>query len=711
MITVDNIITHLKSYNKAADITMVKAAFDFAAKAHEGQKRKSGEPYLVHLLEVARILTQMHMDNASIVAAVLHDTIEDTDVKKQEIAKEFGQDVADIVDGVTKLSKLQFSNKEVRQAENYRKMIIAMSKDIRVILVKLADRLHNMRTLQYMTEERQIAIAEETLDIYAPIAGRMGIHWLKEELENLALKFSKAEIYKSIEQRIQGIKKKHEKYMQKVRDVLMRQIQPYVPNVEISGRIKKPYSIYLKTQRQQITIDEIHDLIAFRVNVPSIETCYEVLGNIHALWRPIHGRFKDYIALPKDNHYQSLHTTVMCLDNERVEFQIRTPEMHRIAEQGIAAHWHYKEDGRLDTKDEEKFRWLRQLVDWHRDLKDSLEFVDTVKLDLFSDEIYVFTPRGDVQSFSHGATAVDFAYAIHSDVGNHCMGARVNGRMVPLNALLENGDTVEIQTNKNQSPNKDWLDFVVTSKAKTHIRQFIRSQQREKSVMIGKSLFEQESLKHGLSLIKATKRDEFLQFLKDKKMMSLEDFYSAIAYGKVSPQDVFEKIVVEEKDKKTSGGVIQKLIEKVTPKSKNLILVDEHDDILVNFAKCCTPVKGDSIIGFVTRGKGVTIHRTNCQKVLNVDPDRRLSVAWNNRVEQGRITRLVLLTEDKPGVLADITKTISEKNVNINKLLVKTTTDGMAYIFVDVKVKDVHELIKVMKALEHVRSIVRVERE
>lgn len=711
MITVDNIITHLKSYNKAADITMVKEAFDFAAKAHEGQKRKSGEPYLVHLLEVARILTQMHMDNASIVAAVLHDTIEDTDVKKQEIAKEFGQDVADIVDGVTKLSKLQFSNKEVRQAENYRKMIIAMSKDIRVILVKLADRLHNMRTLQYMTEERQIAIAEETLDIYAPIAGRMGIHWLKEELENLALKFSKAEIYKSIEQRIQGIKKKHEKYMQKVRDVLMRQIQPYVPNVEISGRIKKPYSIYLKMQRQQITIDEIHDLIAFRVNVPSIETCYEVLGNIHALWRPIHGRFKDYIALPKDNHYQSLHTTVMCLDNERVEFQIRTPEMHRIAEQGIAAHWHYKEDGRLDTKDEEKFRWLRQLVDWHRDLKDSLEFVDTVKLDLFSDEIYVFTPRGDVQSFSHGATAVDFAYAIHSDVGNHCMGARVNGRMVPLNALLENGDTVEIQTNKNQSPNKDWLDFVVTSKAKTHIRQFIRSQQREKSVMIGKSLFEQESLKHGLSLIKATKRDEFLQFLKDKKMMSLEDFYSAIAYGKVSPQDVFEKIVVEEKDKKTSGGVIQKLIEKVTPKSKNLILVDEHDDILVNFAKCCTPVKGDSIIGFVTRGKGVTIHRTNCQKVLNVDPDRRLSVAWNNRVEQGRITRLVLLTEDKPGVLADITKTISEKNVNINKLLVKTTTDGMAYIFVDVKVKDVHELIKVMKALEHVRSIVRVERE
>ena len=666
---------------------------------------------MVHLLEVARILTQLRMDTASIMAAILHDTLEDTDVEKIDVARKFGQDVADIVDGVTKLSKLQFSNREVRQAENYRKMILAMSKDVRVVLVKLADRLHNMRTLQFMTEEKQLVISQETLDIYAPLAGRMGIQWIKEELEDLSLKFSKPEVYKLIVTRIEGIRKKREGYIHKVIDVLNNQLRPYISQVAIKGRIKKPYSIYLKMQRQQISLDEVHDLVAFRVLVGSVENCYEVLGNIHALWKPIQGRFKDYLAMPKENNYQSIHTTVLCVENERVEFQIRTFEMDEIAEKGIAAHWHYKEDGKLDTKDEAKFRWLRQLVEWQSELKDSLEFADTVKLDLFSDEIYVFTPKGDVQRFSFGATPVDFAYAIHSDVGHHCTGAKVNGRMVPLSYKLESGDTLEILTNKTHIPSKDWLEFVVTSKAKTHIRQFIRDQQRTKSVTIGKHLFEQELGKHGFNLNTVTKKDEFLQFLKEKKITGLEEFYTALAYGKVMAQDVVEKLTKQHDQAGNEENVIKRIFKKVASKNKNLILVDGYEDILVTFAKCCAPVKGDSIIGFVTRGRGVTIHRLDCSKVLSTDAERRIEVAWNDKVEQERAAKIVILTEDKKGVLADLTRAISEKGVNIAKLLVKTTQDAMAYIFLDLNVKDVNELHRVMKAIENVRGVLRVERE
>lgn len=711
MVTIDEILSAIRSYNDRASLGVVKDAIDFASKAHAGQTRKSGEPFLVHLLEVGKILTQMRMDTASIVAAILHDTIEDTQVEKVDIAKKFGQEIADIVDGVTKLSKLQFSNREVRQAENYRKMILAMSKDIRVVLVKLADRLHNMRTLQFMSEERQLAISQETLDIYAPLAGRMGIQWIKEELEDLALKFSKPEVYKLIVSRIEGIRQNREGYMQRVMDLLGKQILGGIPNAAIKGRIKKPYSIYLKMQRQQITLDEVHDLIAFRVLVSSMENSYEVLGHIHALWKPIQGRFKDYIAMPKENNYQSIHTTVLCLDNERVEFQIRTFEMDEIAEKGIAAHWHYKEDGQLETKDEAKFRWLRQLVEWQSELKDSLEFADTVKLDLFSDEIYVFTPKGDVRRFSYGSTPVDFAYAVHSDVGHHCTGAKVNSRMVPLNYKLESGDTIEILTNRSHVPSKDWLDFVVTSKAKTHVRQFIRDQQRSKSVMIGKNLFEQGLAKHRLSLNTVIKNEIFLGFLKEKKLEGLEEFYSAVAYGKLTAQDVIEKLTREHDEAPTDDNVIKRIFKKVASKNKNFILVDGYDDILVTFARCCSPVKGDSIIGFVTRGRGVTVHRINCSKVLTTDAERRIDVAWNDRIDQERVAKIVVLTEDKKGLLADLTHVISEKGVNIAKLLVKTTPDAMAYIFLDLNVKDVQELHKVMKAIENVRGVLRVERE
>jgi GTP pyrophosphokinase len=712
MITIDEILTELASYNANADLAIVKKAFEFAAKAHAGQKRKSGEPYLIHLLEVAKILTKMRMDTASVVAAILHDTIEDTDVTKDDVAREFGAEISEIIDGVTKLSKLQFSNKEVRQAETYRKMILAMSKDIRVILVKLADRLHNMRTLQYMSEEKQISISQETLDIYAPIAGRMGIQWIKEELENLSLKFNRPEIFKQIEARIAGLAKNREEYMHKVRDLLEKQIRPYVPDVRIKGRVKKPYSVYMKMQRQQITLDEVHDLIAFRVLVPSIENCYEVLGNIHALWRPVQGRFKDYVAMPKDNNYQSLHTTVICLDGERVEFQIRTVEMDETAEKGIAAHWKYKEDGRIDTKDEAKFHWLRQLVDWHRDLKDALEFVDTVKLDLFSDEIYVFTPRGDVRRFSHGATPVDFAYAVHSDVGHHCSGAKINGRIVPLNHRLESGDTIEILTNKSHVPNKDWLDFVATSKAKSHIRSFIRNEQRSKSVMIGRNLFEDECGRKGLSHTKVVKTDEFLNFLKDKNLPGIEEFYSALAYGKVGTNEILDSLLNKDVVKEAAQeNVIKKIFQKVGVKNKNLILVDQQDDILVTFAKCCSPVNGDPIVGFVTRGRGVTVHRASCNKVFSTDTERRVDVAWNDKADLERVAKVVVFVEDRKGMLADITKVISEKGVNITKLLVKTTKDSTATILLDVSVKHASELLRVIKAIENIRGVLKAERE
>lgn len=714
MITIEEILDRISSYNPKATKVVLMKAYDFAREAHEGQTRKSGEPYLVHLLEVAKILAEMKMDVSSVVAALLHDTVEDTNVSVKEITEKFGQDIADIVDGVTKLSKLQFSNQEVRQAENYRKMILAMSKDIRVILVKLADRLHNMRTLQYMKESKQMRIAQETLDVYAPIAGRMGIQWIKEELEELSLKYLKPEVYKQIDLRLSRLTERKEEYKRKVSDILQKQLRPIIPEVSIKGRLKKSYSIYRKMIGQQITIDEIHDLLAFRILVPTLENCYEVLGSLHALWHPIQGRFKDYIAMPKDNNYQSLHTTVVCLEGERVEFQIRTFEMHEIAEKGIAAHWKYKEDGGIDTKDEAKFRWLRQLVEWQQELQDSLEFVDTMKLDLFNDEIYIFTPNGDVKRFSHGATPVDFAYSVHSDVGNHCSGAKANGRIVPLNYKLESGDTLEIITNKKQVPNKDWLNFVVTSKAKSHIRHFIRDQQRTKSIGIGKNIFEQECRKKGVSPAKIIKTEEFLQFLSDKNISGLEEFYSASAYGKVSVDDFLDEYTKEKDPNKTdknNENIIQKIFRKVGAKNKHLILVDQYDDILVNFAKCCNPVKGDSIVGFITRGRGVTVHRTNCNRVLSTDLERRIDVDWNPGVEQQRPARLIAITEDKKGVLANITKVISEKGVNISKLLVKTNKDNIAYIFMDISVKDVDELYKVIKALDNVKGVVQVERE
>ncbi len=715
MITIDEIITAVKTYNPNAPIDELKKAYEYAANAHSGQKRKSGEPYLIHPLEVAKILTQLQMDNASLIAAILHDTIEDTKATKEEVKKMFGLEVSEIVDGVTKISKLNISNQEDRQAENYRKMIIAMSKDIRVIMVKLADRINNMRTLQFMPEAKQVKIAQETLDIYAPIAGRMGIYQIKEELEEMSFKFLKPDIYKQISTTIERLQKIRETYMKKVKSAISKALRPSFTNFEISGRIKRPYSVYRKMQVQQIALDDVHDLLAFRVLVLNIEQCYEVLGIIHSIWKPIQGRFKDYIAMPKANSYQSLHTSVLCFDAERVEIQIRSHEMHEIAEKGIASHWKYKDDGRLDTKDEAKFRWLRHLMDWQSELKDSLEFVDTFKLDLFEDEIFVFTPNGDIKSLCQKATPVDFAYAVHSDVGNRCSGARVNGRIVPLTHHLESGDTIEIITQKNHIPSKDWLDFVVTPKAKTRIRNFIRKQQRNKSIIIGKNLFESACHKHKVAPSKTLKNPKFKDYIEDKKFGNVDNFYQALAYAKLNVKEVLNEVYPTDSDDskkdKENDNVITKIFNKFSSRNRNLILVDQLDDILVVFGKCCSPVRGDPIVGYVTRGRGVAIHKTDCPKMLYVDTERRLDVSWNEKADQESLARVAILAENHKGTLAEITRVISEKNVNITKVLVRVLDNGTARISLDLNVKNTLELRKVMAAIENLKHILQVMRE
>jgi len=715
MITIDDILNEVKSYNPHTHFENIKKACDFSAKAHEGQTRKSGEPYLIHPLEVSKILTQLKMDDASIIAAILHDTIEDTSVTKNEIEKNFGHEVAEIVDGVTKLSKIKFTTQEDRQAENYRKMILAMSKDIRVIMVKLADRLNNMRTLQYMSEASQVRIAQETLDVFAPIAGRMGIYWIKEELEDLSIKFLKPEVYKSIASRTKRLLKMREEYMQRVINTLSEQIQPSIKDCDITGRVKRAYSIHRKMQVQQISLDDVHDILAFRVLVSNIEQCYEVLGSVHSLWKPVQGRFKDYIAMPKGNNYQSLHTTVVCFDGERVEFQIRTYQMHEIAEKGVAAHWKYKDDGQLDTRDEAKYRWLRQLVDWQSELKDSIEFVDNFKMNLFEDEIFVFTPNGDLKSLCFDATPVDFAYAVHSDIGNRCNGARVNGRIVPLSYKLESGDTIEVLTTKDHVPSKDWLDFVVTTKAKTHIRQYIRKEQRVKSLVIGRNLFESTCQRKKISSQKVLKDELFKNYLKEKKFSDEEDFFVALTYGKIQCKDVLEQLYEKKDDEgkkvQDDDNVIKKIFNKIATRNKNQILVDQQDGIMVTFGKCCSPVLGDPIIGFVTRGRGVAVHRTECDKVLNTDPERRVHVSWNQGTESENIARILVVTEDRKGILAEITRVISEKNVNIVKLMVKTQLDGIARISIEVGVKSISELRRVITAIENLKYVLNVIRE
>ena len=734
MIRLNDILQRVVSYHPDPDLDAIKKAYVYSAKVHQGQLRNSGEPYLIHPLEVAGILAQLHLDEASIVTGLLHDTIEDTLATAEELTELFGPEVAQLVDGVTKLSKFSASatlSQEEKQAENFRKMIIAMAQDIRVILVKLADRTHNMRTLEHMPEEKQQRIARETLDIYAPLANRLGISWIKTELEDLSLRYLKPQEYSDLLEKVNRRRKERERYIEQVVHLIEGKLQERQIEGRVSGRFKHIYSIYKKMKAQGIDFEQIHDVIAFRLIMPSVPSCYEALGLIHQLWKPVPGRFKDFIAIPKPNMYQSLHTAVIGPMNERMEVQIRTEEMHRIAEEGIAAHWAYKEGKSLISKDDEKFAWLRQLMEWQQDLKDPKEFLETVKVDLFTDEVFVFTPKGDVKSLPRGATPVDFAFAIHSDIGNRCVGGKVNGKIVPLRYKLKNGDMVEVLTNPQAHPSKDWLTFVKTSRAQQRIRSFIKLQQREKSLQLGRELADKEFRRFSLNLNKMLKSGELKELSNELGYRIEEDMLVAIGYGKIVPQQLIKRLVPPEKlavaaEERTreaangSGGPtlpatglsrMTEIARKLVGKSnRSGVQIGGVDDVLVRFGRCCNPVPGDSIAGFITRGRGVTVHHVSCEKALATDPERRVDVQWDVRGDFKRPVTLRVLTADRPGLLADISNTFSKKGVNISQANCRATGDDRAVNTFEVTISDLKQLTELMRTIERLNGVYSVER-
>jgi GTP pyrophosphokinase len=738
MLRLNDILDRVAQYHPDPDLDIIKKAYVYSAKVHQGQIRKSGEPYLIHPLEVAGILAELKLDEASIVTGLLHDTIEDTLTTLEELTELFGPEVAQLVDGVTKLSQFSASanvSQEEKQAENFRKMIVAMARDIRVILIKLADRTHNMRTLEHMAPEKQKRIAQETLDIYAPLANRLGISWVKLELEDLSFKYLKPAEYDDLFQRIELKKKASEKYIEDVKEILVGKMAENQLACQVQGRFKHLYSVYRKMRVQGVEFEQIQDAIAFRLIMGSMPSCYEALGLVHTLWKPVPGRFKDYIAIPKPNMYQSLHTTVIGPFGDRLEVQIRTEEMHRIAEEGIAAHWAYKEgkdgkdgakDGRVSrtlSKDDAKFAWLRQLMEWQQDLKDPKEFLETVKVDLFTDEVFVFTPKGDVKSLPRGATPVDFAYAIHSDIGAKCVGAKVNGKIVPLRYKLKNGDTVEVLTSGNAHPSKDWLTFVKTSRAQARIRGYIRAQQREKSLELGRELAERELKRFDLNLNRLIKGGEFKKAAETLGYRLDDDLLVAIGYGKISPSQLASKLVPAEKlaaRRAESGDRVHEpvaptnrfteIIKKVTGRSKTGVLINGIDDVLVRFGRCCNPVPGDRIVGFITRGRGVTVHTLDCEKALATDPERRVDVSWDVKSDFKRPVTLRVLTADRPGLLADISQTFSKRGVNISQANCRATGDDRAVNTFEITISDLKQLNEVMQSIERISGVFTVER-
>ncbi|MFE8597819.1 RelA/SpoT family protein [Archangium violaceum] len=739
MIRLNDILQRVASYHPDPDLDIIKKAYVYSAKVHQGQLRKSGEPYLIHPLEVAGLLAELKLDEASIVTGLLHDTIEDTLATSEELTELFGPEVAQLVDGVTKLSKFSASatlSQEEKQAENFRKMIIAMAQDIRVILVKLADRTHNMRTLDHMAEEKQRRIAQETLDIYAPLANRLGISWIKTELEDLSFRYVKPQDFLALQDKLNKRKKEREKYIEEVSELVQGKLEERGLKGDVSGRFKHVYSIYKKMKSQGIEFEQIHDIIAFRILMPAVPSCYEALGLVHQLWKPVPGRFKDFIAIPKPNMYQSLHTTVVGPLGERIEVQIRTPDMHKVAEEGIAAHWAYKEGKALTvSKDDEKFAWLRQLMEWQQDLKDPKEFLETVKVDLFTDEVFVFTPKGDVKSLPRGATPVDFAYAIHSDVGGRCVGAKVNGKIVPLRYKLKNGDTIEVLTSPQAHPSKDWLTFVKTSRAQQRIRAFIKQQQREKSLQLGRELLERELKRYQLNFNKLLKTGALKKTCEELGFRVEDDLLVALGYGKVVPNQVIVRVVPPEKlaassgdgrstsaeaQAQSSGGSSSMLpgLSRVTDFAKKLVgkqnssgvQIGGVDDVLVRFGRCCNPVPGDPIAGFITRGRGVTVHTVGCDKALATDPERRVDVSWDVRGDFKRPVTLRVLTADRTGLLADISNTFSKKGVNISQANCRATGDDRAVNTFEVIISDLKQLTDLMRTIERLPGVFSVER-
>lgn len=710
---VEKIVAAALKCNPQVDVKLIEKAYDFASVAHAGQLRMSGEPYFIHPSAVALSIAEMGFDEHTIAAGLLHDTVEDTNASIEELDVEFGEQVADIVDGVTKISLMTFDTKEEAQAENIRKMILAMSHDIRVPIVKLADRTHNMRTLQFQKPHKKISISQETMDIYAPLANRLGLHKIKQELEDLSFRYLQPDKYTYIQRWLETNQVVERQIISKVITKIEEIMAENGISGRVFGRIKQVYSIYMKMEAQGTSLDEMHDIIAFRVIVKELRDCYAVLGLVHALWRPVSGRFKDYISLPKANGYQSLHSTVIGPEGERIEIQIRTEEMNTFAEHGVASHWLYKEKRHsIKTGDMPQFQWIRDILERQRDEADSREFMQTLRLDLFSDEIYVFTPKGLVKQLPDGATPLDFAFLIHTDVGSHCVGAKVNGRLVPLSTKLKSGDTVEIITDKNRNPSRDWLKLVKTSKARTKIQSYLRTEERTAAIALGKDILEKEGRKMGLNVARAVKDGTMANLISEFSASSIEDLYASVGYAKFTPKKILTKLqsildpkTVEQQEQTTKQNT--QSTGKATPEG---IVVQGIDDTLIHFAKCCKPVPGDPVVGFISRGRGVIVHMSNCPHLVDLEPERLISVNWQNATPRPFPATVKVTAKNGKGLLATVSAEVSSSDVNIESLTLVSTLDGKAEVDFTVEVVDAVQLYQLMDKIRKLPNILKVVR-
>ncbi|MDY0256927.1 bifunctional (p)ppGpp synthetase/guanosine-3',5'-bis(diphosphate) 3'-pyrophosphohydrolase [Gudongella oleilytica] len=716
----ENLLLRIEQYNPNADMQLIIKAYNFAEAAHESQVRNSGEKYFVHPFQVALLLADLNMDTATIIAGLLHDVIEDTNISYDKVREEFGEEVADLVDGVTKLKKLQYKTKQENQAENLRKMVIAMAKDIRVIIVKLADRLHNMRTLEYMTDEKKKEKAIETLEIYAPIAHRLGISKIKWELEDLSLRYLDPENYYSLVEKVSKKRLEREAFIKKIIDELYEKLGEMSIKCEISGRPKNFYSIYKKMMYQGKAFEQIYDLTAVRIIVDNIKDCYGALGIVHTLWKPLPGRFKDYVAMPKPNMYQSLHTTVIGNKGEIFEVQIRTYEMHRTAEYGIAAHWKYKEGYAKGNNFDDKLTWLRQLLEWQTDLNDPKEFMETLKIDFFTDEVFVFTPKGDVINLPDGSTPIDFAYRVHTDVGNKCVGAKVDNRIVPLNYKLKNGNIVEVITSANSSgPSRDWLKLVKSNQAKTKIKQWFKLQERDLNIAKGKDALEKEIKRLGYRPSDILV-DEWLKNVAGKvSISSIEDLYASIGYGSITINQVISKLkeIYSEHFKPSEKEIVESKIQKSQNKSKprptHGIVVKDIDNVKIKFSKCCNPVPGDDIVGFITRGRGVSIHRTDCPNlstILEGQEERSIEVSWDIEKKSSYSAEIQVKATDRPGLLAEIALRVNDADVGLLSLNARTNKDKSVMINMTLEIHDKEQLNELMKRLRRIGNVFDVYR-
>jgi len=709
------LIDEIPKYQPGADLAVLERAYQFSERSHRGQQRASGEPYLSHPLQVASLLVDFKMDVTTVTAGLLHDVLEDTGATKDDLEREFGREIADLVDGVTKLGKLAFSSREERQAENFRKMLVAMARDLRVLMIKLADRLHNMRTLDYLASDKARKISQETLDIYAPLAHRLGMAKVKAELEDLALRTLSPDAYVDLQKRVAKRRLEREADINHVITIIEKKLLEVGIESQIRGRPKHFYSIFKKMHDQGREFDEIYDLTAVRVITNSVRDCYGALGVIHSLWKPVPGRFKDFIAMPKVNMYQSLHTTVIGPKGDPVEIQIRTWEMHRIAEEGIAAHWLYKEKKTGKDKLDESLVWLRQLIETQNDTKDPREFLDSVRVDLFPDEVYVFTPKGDVKALPDGATPIDFAFAVHTKVGEHCVGAKVNGKLVPLRTALRQGDIVEIVTSPNQHPSRDWLKFVKSTRARTKINQWLKIEERARSIELGRELFDREAKKYRLNPAALLTGDEMQRAASDLGYPTPDDVLAAVGYGKASVHQLLNKLApgatlaTVERPRAAATGT--------QPKSDQGVRIRGVEDLLVRFAKCCNPLPGDQIVGFITRGRGLTVHARDCLTVAKsvLDRERLINVEWDEEAppqeSAKRPVRIaVYIGNDRPGLLSEITGAIGSKNGNITKAEVTVTDDRRGINKFVVEVADLSQLQDIMTAIRDVPDVINVER-